>query len=50
MRTALKTIVAATTAVVVLALMAAFVGFPSFGNPFASKTEVRDHAALGELK
>lgn len=46
MKTALKTIVAATTAVVVLALMAAFVGFPSFGNPFASKTEVRDHAAL----
>jgi hypothetical protein len=46
MRTALKTIVAATTAVVVLALVAAFAGFPSFGNPFASKTEVRDHAAL----
>jgi hypothetical protein len=46
MKTALKTIVAATTAVVVLALMAAFVGFPSFGNPFASETEVRDHAAL----
>ena len=46
MKTALKTIVAATTAVVVLALLAAFVGFPSFGNPFASETEVRDHAAL----
>ena len=46
MKTALKTIVAATTAVVVLALVAAFVGFPGFGNPFASETEVRDHAAL----
>lgn len=46
MKTALKTIVAAITAVVVLALGAAFVGFPSFGNPFASETEVRDHAAI----
>lgn len=46
MKTALKTIVAAITAVVVLAIGAAFVGFPSFGNPFASETEVRDHAAI----
>lgn len=46
MKTAFKTIVAATTAVVVLALVAAFVGFPSFGNPFSSETEVRDHAAI----
>ena len=46
MKTALKTIVAATTAVVVLALVAAFVGLPSLGNPFASETEVRDHAAV----
>ena len=46
MKTALKTIVAATTAVVVLALGAAILGFPSFGNPFASETVVRDHAAV----
>lgn len=46
MKTALRTIVAATTAVVVLALGAAILGFPSFGNPFASETVVRDHAAV----
>lgn len=46
MKTALKTIIAATTAVVVLALGAALIGLPSLGNPFASKTEVRDHAAV----
>lgn len=46
MKKAVKTIVAATTAVVVLALVAAFVGFPSLGNPFSSETEVRDHAAV----
>lgn len=46
MKTALKTLVAATTAVVVLALVAAFVGLPSLGNPFSSETEVRDHAAV----
>ncbi|MFP5578604.1 MAG: DUF4230 domain-containing protein [Acidimicrobiia bacterium] len=46
MKTALRTIVAATTAVVVLALGAAVLGFPSFGNPFASETVVRDHAAV----
>lgn len=46
MKTALKTIVAATTAVVALALGASLLGFPSFGNPFASETVVRDHAAV----
>jgi hypothetical protein len=46
MKKALRTIVAATTAVVVLALGAAILGFPSFGNPFASETVVRDHAAV----
>lgn len=46
MKTALRTIVAAITAVVVLALGAAILGFPSFGNPFASETVVRDHAAV----
>jgi hypothetical protein len=46
MKRALRTIVAATTAVVVLALGAAILGVPSFGNPFASETVVRDHAAV----
>jgi hypothetical protein len=46
MKTALKTLVAATTAVVALALVAALVGLPSFGNPFSSETVVRDHAAV----
>ncbi|HAS09392.1 MAG TPA: hypothetical protein DCS55_02565, partial [Acidimicrobiaceae bacterium] len=46
MKTALKTLVAATTAVVALALVGALVGLPSFGNPFASETVVRDHAAV----
>ena len=46
MKTAFKTLVAGITAVVVLALVAAFVGLPSIGNPFASETEVRDHAAI----
>lgn len=46
MKTALKTLVAATTAVVALALVGALVGLPSFGNPFSSETVVRDHAAV----
>lgn len=46
MKTALRSIVAAITAVVVLALGAAVLGFPSFGNPFGSETVVRDHAAV----
>lgn len=46
MKTALKTLVAATAAVVVVALGAAVIGFPSFANPFASETVVRDHAAV----
>ena len=46
MKTALRTLVAATTAVVALALVAALVGLPSFGNPFSSETVVRDHAAV----
>ncbi len=46
MKTALKTLVGAVTAVVALALVASLVGLPSFGNPFASETVVRDHAAV----
>ncbi len=46
MKTALKTLVGAVTAVVALALVAALVGLPAFGNPFASETVVRDHAAV----
>lgn len=46
MKTALKTLVGAVTAVVTLALVASLVGLPSFGNPFASETVVRDHAAV----
>lgn len=46
MKTALKTLVGAITAVVALALVAALVGLPSFGNPFASETVVQDQAAV----
>lgn len=46
MKTALKTLVGAATAVVTLALVASLVGLPSFGNPFASETVARDHAAV----
>jgi sulfur carrier protein ThiS len=46
MKTALKTLVAATTVAVALALVAVLVGLPSFGNPFMSETEIRDHAAV----
>jgi hypothetical protein len=46
MKTALKTLVAATTAVVALALGATLIGLPSFGNPFSSETVVHDHAAV----
>ncbi len=46
MKMVLKTLVGAVTAVVTLALVASLVGLPSFGNPFASETVVRDHAAV----
>src|SRR5687768_7281203 len=46
MKMVLKTLVGAVTAVVTLALVVSLVGLPSFGNPFASETVVRDHAAV----
>ena len=46
MKTALKTLVVAMTAVVAVAVGATFIGLPSFGNPFTSETEVHDHAAV----
>lgn len=47
MKTVLKTTVAVAAGVVALALAATLIGLPSlFGNPFASETVVRDHAAV----
>lgn len=37
---------AAVVGVAALSLVAALVGLPSFGNPFAEETVVRDHAAV----
>lgn len=48
MKTVLKTVVAVATGVVALALAGSLIGLPSFGNPFASETVVRDHAAVLE--
>lgn len=49
MRTVLRTVAAAATAVVVLVLAATLIGLPSFvSNPFRDETVVRDHAVVLE--
>jgi len=46
MKRILSTAVGVVAGVVVLAVAATLVGLPSIGNPFASETVVRDHAAV----
>lgn len=41
-----STVVAVLVGIATLGLAAALVGLPSFANPFASETVVRDHAAV----
>lgn len=46
MKRALTSALGVIGGVVVLAVAAALIGLPSIGNPFASETVVRDHAAV----